>query len=543
VKTASKPPLAGRKQIMKLLEKNLKDPFWREHGIAVPEFDHRAMMKETQRYPRWVHFGPGNIFRAFIAALQQRLLNKGLVDYGITAVETNFPELIEKVYHQHDDLNMAMTMNPDQSVEKEVIGSVGEALASDPGTPDWQRLQQIFSDPHLSLVSFTVTEKGYQLHKTDGSYQEQAAVDLKQGPAAPHTFIGKLTSLLYVRFTAGAAPITLLSLDNCSHNGDVVRASVTEMARRWAEQGLVSDGFLSYLEDKVPCPWTMIDKITPRPSEAIQKLLEKDGLEDMGIIRNSHGGFFAPFVNAEKTQYLVVEDRFSNGRPPLEEAGVIFTNRETVEKVERMKVCTCLNPLHTALAVYGCLLGYTLIADEMKDPELSKLVARIGEEGMKVVTDPGVLSPQEFLQQCLTVRFPNPAIPDTPQRIACDTSQKVGIRYGETIKAYGRQAASLRYIPLAIAGWCRYLLGVDDKGKSFELSPDPLLDQLRPHVAGLRLGGSASVHEALQPILSNAAIFGSDLYAAGLGQTIEQYVAEMLTGPGAVRATLRRYLA
>ena len=52
----------------------------------------------------------------------------------------------------------------------------------------------------------------------------------------------------------------------------------------------------------------------------------------------------------------------------------MFTSRETVEKVERMKVCTCLNPLHTALAVYGCLLGYTKISDEMKDADLVKLV-------------------------------------------------------------------------------------------------------------------------------------------------------------------------
>lgn len=128
---------------MKLLEKNLPNPFWKEHGIAVPSFDHAAMMEETYRHPRWVHFGPGNIFRAFIAALQQRLLDKGLVSYGITAVETNFADLIEKVYKKHDNLNMLMTMNPDQSVDETVIGSVGEALASDPKTADWQRLRTI----------------------------------------------------------------------------------------------------------------------------------------------------------------------------------------------------------------------------------------------------------------------------------------------------------------------------------------------------------------------------------------------------------------
>ena len=100
-----------------------------------------------------------------------------------------------------------------------------------------------------------------------------------------------------------------------------------------------------------------------------------------------------------------------------------------------MKVTTCLNPLHTALAVYGCVLGYTLIADEMKDPLLNKLVRKIGPgEGMTVVTDPGILSPEDFVNEVINVRIPNPFMPDTPQRIATDTSQKVGIRYGETIK-------------------------------------------------------------------------------------------------------------
>ena len=103
--------------------------------------------------------------------------------------------------------------------------------------------------------------------------------------------------------------------------------------------------------------------------------------------------YIAPFINAEAAEYLVVEDKFPNGRMPLEEAGVIFTDRETVNKVEKMKVGTCLNPLHTALAVFGCLLGYELIADEMKDEELRRLVEKIGyDEGLPVVVDPGVES-------------------------------------------------------------------------------------------------------------------------------------------------------
>ena len=67
-------------------------------------------------------------------------------------------------------------------------------------------------------------------------------------------------------------------------------------------------------------------------------------------------------VYKRQPQYLVIEDSFPNGRPPLEKskAGVYMTDRDTVNKSERMKVTVCLNPVHSALGPYGCVLGYTL---------------------------------------------------------------------------------------------------------------------------------------------------------------------------------------
>ena len=224
-----------------------------------------------------------------------------------------------------------------------------------------------------------------------------------------------------------------------------------------------------------------------------------------------------------------------------------MTDRDTVNKVERMKVTTCLNPLHTALAVYGCVLGYTLIADEMKDKDLKKLVEIIGlKEGMPVVTDPGILSPTDFVDEVLNVRMPNPFMPDAPQRIATDTSQKVGIRYGETIKSYVEKygdADKLTCIPLAIAGWCRYLLGVDDEGNKFELSSDPMIPELTEQLKGIEVGNPESYKGQLKPILSNANIFGIDLYKAGIGEKIEGMFKELIAGKGAVRKTLEKYTA
>jgi fructuronate reductase len=163
-----------------------------------------------------------------------------------------------------------------------------------------------------------------------------------------------------------------------------------------------------------------------------------------------------------------------------------------------------------------------------------------------VVEHPGIINPQDFIAEVITERLPNPHIPDSPQRIAVDTSQKVGIRFGETIKAYqkaeGLNPADLVFIPLVIAGWCRYLMGLDDQGREMTLSPDPMLETLRSHLSGVTLGDDAGVGDSLKPILSNANLFGVNLYEVGLGTKIEGYFREMIVGKHGVRDTLRKYL-
>ncbi len=337
----------------------------------------------------------------------------------------------------------------------------------------------------------------------------------------------------------------MVSMDNCSHNGEKLRSSVMTVVEKWLENGFVSQEFVAWVQDetKVSFPWSMIDKITPRPAKVVEESLAAAGIENMAPIVTSKNTFIAPFVNAEQPQYLVVEDRFPNGRPPLEKAGVYMTDRDTVNNTEKMKVTTCLNPLHTALAVYGCLLGYDSIAAEMKDPELKALVERIGyDEGIPVVVDPKILSPMDFIHEVIDQRLPNPFIPDMPQRIATDTSQKVAIRFGETIKSYlarpDLNAADLTYIPLAIAGWLRYLLAVDDNGNPMECSSDPMLETLQQQLSGATLGNPDSLDGKLPAILSNTSLFATDLNEAGLGGKIETMLRELMAGPGADRKSV-----
>jgi fructuronate reductase len=360
----------------------------------------------------------------------------------------------------------------------------------------------------------------------------------------------KLTALMYERYKNNKIPIALLSTDNFSHNGEKLKNAILTTANEWKSRGHIEQGFIDYLSDdkKVSYPWSMIDKITPYPSQKVQKQLGEIGFINTRILKTSKNSVIAPFVNTEEAQYLVIEDSFPNGRPPLEKAGVYFCDKNTVDKVERMKVCTCLNPLHSALAIFGCLLGFTSISAEMKDRDLVKLISKIGyNEGMPVVADPGIIKPADFLNEVINVRFPNPNIPDTPQRIATDTSQKLGIRFGETLKLYLKHPElsinSLVFIPLTIAAWCRYLTATDDAGNPMALSPDPLIPELQTFLKDIKLGQPDSGDGKLKEILSNEKIFSINLYSAGLGRKIEGYFKEMLVAAGAVRKTLQKYLA
>ena len=496
-----------------------------------------------------MHFGSGNIFRGFIAVLQQRLLESKDAEHGIVAAETFDAEIIDKVFEPFGNRHINVVLGADGSLDAEIVASVAESVAlRQGGASGLRRLGEHFAKPGLQMVSLTLTEKGYWLRDAGGALLPSARRDFEAGPKAPSHAMCVLAALLHERFKAGGHKVAVVSMDNISKNGDAVRAAVAEAAKAWHENGFVERGFLDYLCDKsaVSFPLTMIDKITPRPDDAVAVELEKRGLEGMRPLVTGKGTYIAPFVNSERPGYLVIEDDFPAGRPPLEKAGVYFTDRETVGKAESMKVATCLNPLHTAMSVYGCLLGYTRICEAMKDADIARLITRLGyAEGLPVAAEPGILSPKAFLDEVIGERLPNPFLPDSPQRIVTDTSQKVGIRFGETVKRYrehGLSLAGLTALPLGLAGWLRYLLAVDDDGKEMELSPDPMMDDLQAALCGIVWNEPKSYGGQLMAILKNPAVFGSDLTETALAAKIEEMFVALLSGKGAVRRTLRAML-
>lgn len=537
-------------------------------GYSLPEYDIAEMCEKTAAKPVWMHFGAGNIFRAFLCNAAQELLNKGEMKVGLTAAESHGTEIITECYKPHDNLCVSVTLNGNGTTTKEVLGSVGEAVTT---ALDFGRIAEIFCRSSLQMVSFTITEKGYALRDAAGKLFPVIEADMKCSPdeifedmmlraalakkygingeeliAVPnHHLMSLITMLAIKRHRVSDVPIALVSMDNCSHNGEKIENAVKEIAGAWLKSGKITEDDMKYLTEKVSYPWSMIDKITPRPDAKVEASLIEDGIDEIKPFVTPNGTYIAAFVNAERPQYLVIEDDFPNGRPALDKArGIMFTDRDTVNKAERMKVCTCLNPLHTCLAVYGCMLGYNSISAEMKDEQLVKLITEMAyTEGMPVVVNPGILDPEKFLEECLKERFPNPFMPDTPQRIATDTSQKLPIRYGENFKAHIAKGdvLQLKFMPLVIAGWLRYLLAVDDEGNTFEPSSDPLLETAQGMLEGISFGDSSVKEEQLYKLLSNEVIFGTDLVKAGLAPLICGYFNELNAGRGAVRATLKKY--
>jgi len=210
-----------------------------------------------------------------------------------------------------------------------------------------------------------------------------------------------------------------------------------------------------------------------------------------------------------------------------------MTDKETVRNMDSMKVCACLNPLHTILAVTGMLLSIPTISECMKDQRIVKLLRLAADEALPTVKHAGIINPEDFLEEVLKERFPNPFIPDTPSRIACDTSQKIPIRFGVMLNERNKKGLpedSLKAFPLFAALWLRYRTGINDKGEPFDISPDPLLPQAYNKLKNLPFGEKPD----LKDILSDSKTFGINLYDSNLASKVEDMFIKLSASKGAV---------
>lgn len=513
---------------------------WTNKKVIMPLYSVETMVKTTKENPTWLHFGGGNIFRGFIASLQQRLLNSKKAETGIVVVETFDEEIMEKIYKPHDNLSLNVTVDRSGAMTHEVVASVAEALTF----ADMARLREIFTKDSLEMVSFTITRKGYDLKNTHGDYLPSVEVDLNLGADATRHTMTILSALLLARYQAGEKPIALVSLDNCLENGTILRDAVVEIAQKWVENAKADQGFVDYLEDgnKVTFPHTMIDKMTPYPAGAVGEALTKLDIEDMTTTITQKGTYIAPYVNSERYFALFMEDRFPGKRPALEEAGVKFGRRSMIRGAENLKVSTCLSPLHTATAIFGSLLGIPTIGKTMEHDHVSNMVKTLGYlEGLPVARGVKNLDGKEYLDTVYEERLPNVMLADVPSRITRDCSEKMESRFGLTVKATQRKqgdVSEMVAIPLVVAGWFRYLMAVDDNGNDFVCSPDPMLEELQSALKNVKFGQPESYQGELLPYLTNKELFGVNYVRLGLSEKIEGFFVGMLRGEGAVNKTL-----
>jgi fructuronate reductase len=519
---------------------------WKAAGVTMPAHDIGEAALRTAQSPRWLHIGAGGTFRGVIAMLQQQLLDAGEADSGIIAAETFDYDIIDRICDPCDNISLLVRAHPDGSVRMNAVASVTEAFRTDINI---ERMREIFKSPSLQMVSFTITEKGYDLTDINGELTRDVKCDMSSGFWSVKHTVSVVTSMMFERFRNGCAPIALLNMDDCHRGGDILRDAMLRVASEWRAGGFVDCKFLKYLTDDntVSFPCGIIDNITPPPSESVYEMLTDAGIADMSPLVTPRGSIAAPFVNAELPLRVVIEDRFPAGRPPLEKAGVFFSDKMTVHGSGLVKLSACFDPILAALAPCGCLLGCGSIAQEMSDPLIKSLVMKVGyEEGLPAVTASGIFHPEEYLREIIEDRLTNRFLHDTPQRVAANMSRRMPMCFGVTIKAHmerpGLNAGGMTGIPLVIASWFRYLMGIDDRLMPMPVSDDPMMCEITRDMDGVKAGEPESYRGQLRRSLSNPALFSVDLYEAGLGDKVESFFVQMLAGKGATERTLRSNL-
>jgi fructuronate reductase len=340
------------------------------------------------------------------------------------------------------------------------------------------------------------------------------AADL-QNPHQPKSAPGVIVEALARRKAAGLDAFTVMSCDNMPENGHVMRNVVTAYARA------VDAGLADWIEQHVTFPSTMVDRIVPAVTPDTL-----DKIEQLTGVRDPAGVACEPF------RQWVIEDNFVAGRPQWEKAGAELV--ADVIPFEEMKL-RMLNGSHSFLAYLGYLAGYQHINDCMGDDNY-RVAARalMLQEQAPTLKVKGV-DLQQYADR-LIERYSNPALRHRTWQIAMDGSQKLPQRMLDSVRWHLVHGSRFDLLALGVAGWMRYVGGVDEKGDAIEIS-DPLLPVIQNAVQSSKEG-----EERVQALLAIDAIFGRELPQVELFRTrvTEAYLALLAEG---AKVTVAKYAA
>lgn len=423
-------------------------------GVPTPRYDLDSVKTGI------VHFGVGGFHRSHMAMTMNRLMNEGkALDWGICGVGLlEGDKKLRDVFAEQDCLYTLVLKHPDGVREPEIIGSIREYLFA-PDNPE--AVIEKMSDPETRIVSLTITEGGYNFDRVTGEFMASTpavAADLREG-AIPSTAFGYVTEALRRRRERGIAPFTVLSCDNIQGNGHVAQEMFVAFATlKDAELG-------EWIAANVAFPNSMVDRITPVTApEDIAEVEELTGLAD------------AWPVVAEPFFQWVIEDQFTLGRPPFEEAGVQLV--EDVEPYELMKL-RLLNASHQGLTYFGYLSGYRFAHEALADPAIASfLLAYMDKEATPTLRPvPGI--DLTAYKHMLIERFSNPEVKDTLTRLCAESSDRIPKWLIPVVHDQLARGGDVTLSAAIVASWARYAEGVDEQGNDINVV-DPLKDELVP---------------------------------------------------------------
>lgn len=420
-------------------------------SVSVPPYDRNSLKAGI------IHIGVGNYHRAHQSWYMDRLFSQGRnLDWAIIGAGVRPADAImrEKLAAQ-DWMTTLIETGPD-AIRAQVVGPMVDFLAVTQGHGP---LIAAMSDPAIRIVTLTVTEGGYYIDPAtqgfDATHPEMCH-DAVQ-PERPCTAFGAIVAALGERRAKGFRPFTVQSCDNLPGNGDVVRSTVVSLAR-------MSDPDLAdWIDAEGAFPNSMVDGIVPGTGPREIALCQSLGIEDA-----------AP-VTHEPWRQWVIEDKFCDGRPDWEAAGVIFSDH--VHDFERMKI-RILNGGHAALCYPAALLGLDIVWEAMADPRIRAFFRKLEETEMlpHVKAVPG-FTPAEYLE-LIDGRFSNRAITDTTRRLAFDGANRQPKFILPAVWDGLAMDAPVEGLALVSAAWCRYCCGSRDDGRAIEPN-DPIWPELQ----------------------------------------------------------------
>lgn len=402
--------------------------------------------------PGFLHFGVGNFHRAHQAVYVHELLQKGFKDLAIIGVSLRSRYIKEKLENQ-DYLYSVCQIS--ERIEKiQIINSIKNIIYA-PEEPD--RIINYISDQNIKYITITVTENGYKYNPETSSLLKDKDLknDLKEN-SNPKTLIGFIARGLYKRSKLTDAPIIIISCDNLSNNGNILKKLIIEFF------SLVYPNSINWINNNVKFPNTMVDGIVPRTNiENLKKIEKKISLNDNASI-----------IHEPYSQWCIENSNFDKD--------IFFVNSkiklvENIRLYEDIKL-RFLNASHSAIAYIGLLLGYKYVYEVLQNEECYKFILNFMHKDVStIIHTPLNFNKDSYINLTLD-RFKNPYLKDNLSRISMDGSYKIKLRFLDSFKERLKNN-SCDYIIFIIACWLKFLHGRNELNKRIDII-DPNLKYL-----------------------------------------------------------------